>query len=184
MPIIVSLLKQGNKNLFVLVYVDDIIITSNDVVATSNLKQYLHNTSSIKDLGDLRYFLGIEVSRSSKDIFLCQRKYILDILQDTCMTGARISLFQLEQNICLLPTTGELILNSTIYHRLISHLLYLTIAYSDIQFAVNNLSQFMQYPRTCHLDVAYRVLRYIKGKIDTGIFLSSSTTLHIHGYTD
>ena len=121
-------------------YVDDIIIIGNDVVAISNLKQYLHKTFSIKDLGDLRYFLGIEVSRSFKGIFFCQWKYILDILQDTDMTGARISLFSIERNIHFLPTTGEPISDATIYCRLIGRLLYLTVTHPDIQFAVNNLS--------------------------------------------
>ena len=91
----------------------------------------------MKDLGDLKYFLG-EVFLSSKGIFLCQRKYIFDILQDTGMTGACISLFPMEQNIHLFLTTGELIPDLTIYRRLIGRLLYLTVTNPDIQFAINN----------------------------------------------
>jgi hypothetical protein len=71
--------------IFVLVSVDN-IITGNNEVAISDIKQFLAQSFSIKDLGYLSYFLGIEVSRSKKGIFLCQRKYTLDILSDSGIT--------------------------------------------------------------------------------------------------
>ena len=73
----------------VLVYVDDIIIIGDDSMSITTLKHLLHTSFHIKDLGLLKYFLGIELARSSKGLFLNQRKYILDLLEDTDLLGAR-----------------------------------------------------------------------------------------------
>lgn len=67
----------------VLIYVDDLIISGNDSSAIVRFKKYLGECFHMKDLGTLKYFLGIEVSRSSEGIFLCQRKYTLDIIEET-----------------------------------------------------------------------------------------------------
>ncbi|KAL6325861.1 hypothetical protein AAG906_031094 [Vitis piasezkii] len=69
--------------ILLVVYVDDIIITGNDHAGISDLKAFMHSKFHTKDLGELKYFLGIEVSRSKKRIFLSQRKYVLDLLEET-----------------------------------------------------------------------------------------------------
>ena len=71
------------------VYVDDIIITGDDIVEIAQLKKKLSKEFEVKDLGQLRYFLGIEIARSPKGIVLSQRKYVLDLLSDTGMLGCR-----------------------------------------------------------------------------------------------
>jgi len=90
---------NGNSSTFVLVYVDDIIITGNDDLAIHQLKQFIENKFFIKDLGKLKYFFGIEVARSKNGIFLSQRKYISDILKDTSLIGGRVSDFSMEQHL-------------------------------------------------------------------------------------
>lgn len=66
----------------------------------------------------------------------------------------------------------------------VGRLLYLTVTRPDIAYSVNYLSQFMQHPRSTHMDAAFRVLRYLRGTINHGIFLSSSCSLQLQGYTD
>lgn len=73
----------------VLVYVDDIIITGDDEMEINKLKSLLHMKFSIKDLGRLKYFLGIEIAHSKKGLFLNQRKYVLDLLQETRNLGVK-----------------------------------------------------------------------------------------------
>ena len=70
-------------------YVDDIIITGNDKQGIDDLKRYLQNSIQTKDLGKLCYFLGIEVAQSKEGINLSQRKYVLDILEETGLLGSK-----------------------------------------------------------------------------------------------
>ena|SRR5436190_1871208 len=72
-----------------IVYVDDIVLTRDETEEISSLKQKLANEFEIKDLGALKYFLGIEVARSPHGIFLSQQKYVLNLLKDTRMLGCR-----------------------------------------------------------------------------------------------
>ena len=97
-----------------LIYVDDILITGNDVNAIVALKQFLHSHFRIKDLGDLKYFSGIEVSRSKKGISISQRKYALEILKDSDFLGAKPVSFPMEQNIKL-SYLGELLKDPSQY---------------------------------------------------------------------
>ena len=90
----------------------------------------------IKDLGDLKYFLGIEFSRSKVGIYMSQRKYALDILQDTRLTGARLDKFPMEQYLKLTPDDGELLKDPIKYRRLVGRLIYLTVTRPNIAFSV------------------------------------------------
>ena len=173
---------RNNICVFILVYVDDIIITGNNESFITKIKQFLAKSFSINDLGPLRYFLGIEVSRSKQGLFLFQRKYTLDILSDTEMLGSQPSSFPMEQHLRLRPDDGTPLTDPSIYRRLIGRLLYLTITRLDIQYDVNTLSQFMQNPHSSHLNAAYRVLRYLKGSVGKGTFLSSSSPLSLIGF--
>ena len=132
--------NKGPVRLFVLVYVDDIIVTCNDNLAIADFKHFLANAFSVKDLGTLRYFLGIEVSRSKQGLFLCQRKYTLDILSDSGMTASRPSDFSMEQHLRLHPDEGTPLSDPALYRRLVGRLLYLTVTRPDILYAVNSLS--------------------------------------------
>ena len=76
--------SKGTSFTAALIYVDDILLTGNDLKEIQHLKTSLLEKFLIKDLGNLKYFLGIEFSRSRKGIFMSQMKYALDIFQDTC----------------------------------------------------------------------------------------------------
>ena len=70
-------------------YVDDLVLAGNDLEEIRGIKQLLDNKFKIKDLGTLKYFLGMEIASSKEGISLYQRKYTLDLLQDTGMLGAK-----------------------------------------------------------------------------------------------
>ena len=86
----------GSSSVFVLVNVDDIIVTGNDPIRILQLKSFLEQKFYIKGLGKLKYFLGIEVARSQQGLFLSQRKYTMDILEDVGVTGGQIAEFPME----------------------------------------------------------------------------------------
>jgi hypothetical protein len=138
----------------------------------------------LKDLGNLKYFLGIEVARSKKCIFLSQRKYALEVLEDTGFLNAKPNTFPIEQNLALSKHDGDLIADSSSYRRLVGKLIYLTITKPDLAYAVQVLSQFMDKPRTSHLDAAHRVLWYIKQSSGQGILLLATSNIQLHTFCD
>ncbi|GKV48080.1 hypothetical protein SLEP1_g54916 [Rubroshorea leprosula] len=175
---------NNQKFIAVLIYVDDIIITGNDLSGISTLKVYLHTKFSIKDFGPLKYFLGIEVTQTPNGIVLSQRKYALDILTKAGMIGARPSAFPMEQHHHLNSESGEPIPDPSQYHRLVGRLLYLTITRPDICYSVGILTQFMQNPKKDHFEAAMRMLRYIKSSPGQGIMLSSINRPQLTAYCD
>ncbi|CAL5354469.1 unnamed protein product [Camellia sinensis] len=149
----------------------DVILAGNDLQQIQELQKFLNDHFKPKDLGNLKYFLGIEVARSTKGIFLPQRKYALEILKDTGFLGAKPSKFPMEQNLTLNENDGELITDPSSYRRLVGCLIYLTITRPNLVYAIHVLSQFVDKPRVPHLDTAHRVLRYIKQMPSQGILL-------------
>ena len=77
---------------------DDIVLTSNNAAASQKFKAYLNACFSIKDLGPLKYFLGIEIARGPEGMFLCQCKYTLDIIEECGLLGAKPAEFAIEEN--------------------------------------------------------------------------------------
>ena len=132
------------------VYVDDIIITRSDVEGIQRLKQFLQKEFNTKDLGRLRYFLGIEVAYANGCIALSQRKYTLDILKEVGLHDAKPGEAPMDPGVRLDNENGELLHNPEKYRRLVGKLNYLTITRPDISFAVSMVSQFMSSPRTTH----------------------------------
>jgi len=133
--------KTLNDFIVVLIYVDDVIIASNTLTAINKVKQYLRTTFPIKDLGKLKYFLSIEVARSSKGIVLYQRKYALDILADSGFSGAKPVSFPMESTLKLSAHDASPPLSDPAsYRRLIGRLLYLTLTRPDLSYAIQTLS--------------------------------------------
>ena len=122
------------------VYVDDIIITKSDKEGIQILINYLSSSFLIKYLGKLHYFLGIEVVRSKAGINLSQRKYTLDILQDTGYLGSKPVATPMESNLKLMLDEGDLIDDPDTYCKLVGKLIYLTITRHDISYAVSIVS--------------------------------------------
>lgn len=129
--------------IIILVYVDDILVASNDVQAVTYFKNFLDDKFKLKDLGCLKYFLGLEVARSSKGISLCQRKYVLELLAEASELVAKPIKSPMEQHAKLSNYHGELVSDPSQYRRLIGKLLYLTLTKPDIAFSAHQLSQFL-----------------------------------------
>ncbi|CAL2265004.1 unnamed protein product [Prunus armeniaca] len=140
-----SLFSRSHDSYFttLLIYVDNIIITGNDPTSIKYLVGVFHEKFRIKDLGDLIYFLGIEVSRSKRGIVISQRKYTLDILKDAGLLRACPYDFPMEQKLKLTPIDGDMLLELAHYRRLVRQLIYFTVTRSDIVYSIHILRQFM-----------------------------------------
>ncbi|XP_062118484.1 uncharacterized mitochondrial protein AtMg00810-like [Humulus lupulus] len=145
---------------------------------------FLHGDLHEEDLGVLKYFLGIEVARSPHGLFLCQRKYALDIISEVGLLGAKPAGSPIEQNHRLAHAKGELLAKPESYRRLMGRLIYLAVTRLDLSYSVHVLSQFMQHPKHEHWDATIRVVRYLKGAPGHGILLRSDSDLSLQGWCD
>ena len=150
------------------------------------ITQLLDNAFKIKDLGDLKFFLGFEVARTPTGINLCQRKYALDILNDTGMLGSKIVSTPSNYTTRLhqLSVSSISVADASSYRRLIGKLIYLTNTRPYITYVMQHLSQFVAAPTSAHQKSSFRILRYIKRSPGAGIFLSADSNIHLKGFSD
>ena len=127
-------------------YVDDIILTGDYEEELLKIKRSLEKEFEVKDLGPLRYFLGMEVARSKRGIFVSQRKYTLDLLKKTSMLGCKLTSTHVDSKRKLRREEKRVLVDKGRYQRLVGRLIYLTHTGPDIGFTVSVLSQFMNHP--------------------------------------
>ncbi|RVW87743.1 Retrovirus-related Pol polyprotein from transposon RE1 [Vitis vinifera] len=125
------------KMAILIVYVDDIILSGNDMEELQNLKKYLSEEFEVKNLGNLKYFLGMEVTRSRKGIVVSQRKYILDLLKETGMLGCKPIDTPMDSQKKLGIEKESTPVDRGRYQRLVGHLIYLSHTWPDIGFAMS-----------------------------------------------
>lgn len=178
-----------------LVYVDDLLLAGNNIASIDRLKLMLSNTFRMKDLSAVKYFLGLEIDRSSADFFVSQKKYVVELIEEFGLTSATPLKLPMDIHLRLTPKTGNALKDPHLYQRLLGKLIYLTITapcYSfliflsrpDIVFSVHILSQFMQHPTTAHMNAATKLLRYINSNPGQGILLASSSAATLKAYCD
>ncbi|KAI5653036.1 hypothetical protein M9H77_30223 [Catharanthus roseus] len=141
------------------------------------IKQTLHDMFKIKDLGEARYFLGIEFARNNERIQLNQRKYALDLLHDAGFTSNKPAVTPIEVNVKFCPGDSELLANNSEYIRVIGKLLYLTRTRPDLCFSIQQLSQFLDQPIVLHWKALHRILRYVKAAPSQGLLFSSRNNM-------
>ena len=176
--------QTANSFIALLVYVDDVILASNDMTEIKQVKDSLHRQFTIKDLGELQYFLGLEVARTSNGICLNQRKYAVDLLREEQFLHCKPVSTPIDPSVKLMANDSPCLTDHSDYRRLIGKLLYLTLTRPDISYAVQQLSQFVNQPTELHLKAAHRLLRYIKKAPSQGLFFAADNPLELKGYSD
>lgn len=145
-----------------MLYVDDIIITGPSESSINDTKYYLHIQLKLRDLGDLKYFLGLKIIHLTQGITLNQRKYTLQLLEDTRFLTCKMKSIPMDPQKILDATMGDPIKDIFQYRCIIGRLLYLTLSHPDITFVVHKLSQFWASPKTSHLMAVHHLLQYLK----------------------
>ncbi|RVW69978.1 Retrovirus-related Pol polyprotein from transposon RE1 [Vitis vinifera] len=176
--------SHAGKMTILIVYVDDIILSGNDMEELQNLKKYLSEEFEVKDLGNLKYFLGMEVARSRKGIVVSQRKYILDLLKETGMLGCKPIDTPMDSQKKLGIEKESTPVDRGRYQWLVGRLIYLSHARPDIGFAVSAVSQFMHSPTEKHMEAVYRILRYLKMTPGKGLFFRKTENRDTEVYSD
>ncbi|GJT04378.1 cysteine-rich receptor-like protein kinase 8 [Tanacetum coccineum] len=136
--------------LALVIYVDDILLTGNNLNLINHIKKQLDEAFIIKDLGNLNYYLGIEFLRSAKGITMTQRKYVIELLSSAEVLDLKPSHIPVDPIKKLNDTDGDLITDPSQSRALVGKLLYLTITRPNLSYAAH-LSQFSHSPRTPHL---------------------------------
>ncbi|KAE8656318.1 Nodulation-signaling pathway 2 protein [Hibiscus syriacus] len=177
--------KRDTGNVYALVYVDDIVITGPSSCEIQAVVQLLSSAFSLKDLGALHFFLGIEVHRSRECLFLNQKKFVLELLEKTNMTRAAACHTPMVLAPKLSKDAGELLPNPSEYRSVVGSLLYLCHTRPDLSYSVGKVAQFMHAPREMHWLAVKRILRYLVGTIDYGLmFQASKAELTVSAFAD
>nr|AAT85031.1 putative polyprotein [Oryza sativa Japonica Group]ABF96679.1 retrotransposon protein, putative, Ty1-copia subclass [Oryza sativa Japonica Group] len=178
--------NKGSLTIFLLIYVDDIIVVSSRKEAVSALLQDLQKEFALKDLGDLHYFLGIEVTKIPGGILMSQEKYASDLLKRVNMSDCKSVATPLSASEKLIAGKGTILgpNDATQYRSIVGALQYLTLTRLDIAFSVNKVCQFLHNPTTEHWAAVKRILRYIKQCTGLGLRICKSSSMIVSGYSD
>jgi histone deacetylase 1/2 len=178
--------EKGNISMYVLVYVDDIIVASSTPSATSALLNDLNKDFALKDLGDLHYFLGIEVNKVLDGIILTQEKYASDVLKRVGMSDCKPVTTPMSTSEKLSIHEGDALgpNDATQYRSVVGALQYLTLTRPDISFSVNKVCQFLHAPTTVHWAAVKRIMRYIKHTTKLGLKIGKTPSLLVSGFSD
>lgn len=165
------------------IYVDDLLYTGNDEKMLEEFKSSMKAEFEMTDLGRMKYFLGIEVVQTNVGIHVSQRKYAAEILTRFKMLGCNAVVNPIVPGNKLGQDDGELT-DETKFKQLVGSLMYITTTRPDIQFVVSFISRFMSRPTEAHYAAAKRVLRYLQGTLDYGIWYKRGGIGRMDVYTD
>ncbi|XP_015170395.1 uncharacterized mitochondrial protein AtMg00810-like [Solanum tuberosum] len=164
--------------------IDDLLVTGSNKAMVNQFMQEMETKFEMSNLGEMSYFLEMEIHQATARIFISQRKYAWDILKRFKMERCKSTPTPLVHNEKISKFEGGDRADPTIYRSLIGSLLYLTATRPDLMFAASLLSRFMQSRCQVHLGVAKRTLRYIEGTADYGIWFKREEQGQLMGYSD
>jgi transposase InsO family protein len=175
---------DGGKILIVSLYVDDLIFTSTDESMFVKFRNSMKLEFDMIDLGKMKYFLGVEVLQNPDGIYISQRKYAIEVLERFRMEKSNSVKNPIVPGVRLMKDEEGAKVNATMYKQLVGSLMYPTATRPDLMYVVSLISRFMASPTELHLQAAKRVLRYLKGTMDLGVFHRKEGNGELMAYTD
>ncbi|XP_023742457.1 uncharacterized mitochondrial protein AtMg00810-like [Lactuca sativa] len=175
--------RQGDQIAYLLLYVDDIVLTASTTSLLHHIIASLRPEFSMTDLGVLNYFLGVAVSRDNQGMFLSQQKYAIQILEQAHMLNYKPARTPADTS-AKFDGSGPPVTDPTLYRSLTGALQYLTFTRPDITNVVQQVCLFMHDPREPHFTALKRILRYLRGTLDHGLQLYASPSHGLVAYSD
>nr|DAD19456.1 TPA_asm: hypothetical protein HUJ06_020919 [Nelumbo nucifera] len=165
---------KGGKLRIVSVYADDLIFIGNDEIMFEKFKNSMKQEFDMSDLGKMKYFLGVEVVQDSEGIFINQKKYANEVLER----------FGMENSNLVKNPIGGAGVDATAYKQMVGSFMYMTATRPDLAYVVSLISRFMERPTELHQQAVKRVLRYLKGTTELGIFYKRGGEEKLVAYSD
>jgi hypothetical protein len=151
-------LRRGQDTAYLLLYVDDMILSASSPAALRRIVEQLRSSFAIKDMGPVKYFLGVEVERTPQGFFLSQRKYTTDVLERAGMANCKPVSTPADTRSKVSHDDGTPLRDATWYRAMAGALQYLTLTRPDIAYAVQQVCLHMHAPRDSHSAMIKRVL--------------------------
>jgi len=177
-------LSEGGNILIISLYVDDLIFTGNDENMFEEFKKSMKKEFNMSDLGKMHYFLGVEVIQNEKGIYICQKKYVRDLLERFGMEKSNLSRNPIAPGCKLIKDENGVKVDVTKYKQIVGCLMYLAATRPDLMYVLSLISRFMNCPTELHMNAIKRVLRYLNGTTDLGILYKRNGTEKLEAYTD
>ena len=178
---------EGNSRIVILLWVDDILMVSNNENVMSKTRENLIATFQMKDLGEMNWFLGIHFVRQKGCIMMSQKQLVERLLESQGMNDCKPRKLPLDPGILKADLNGKPLKGSQVtqFRSIIGSLIHLmSCTRPDLSFCVTFLSQFMKDPNESNLLVAKDVLRYLKGTAEISLVFTKATDVFLNGYSD
>jgi hypothetical protein len=177
--------KTIGKDLFVCqIYVDDIIFGSTNKEFCEEFGELMSKEFEMSMIGELNYFLGLQIKQLKQGTFVCQSKFVKDLLKKFGLMDAKTINTRMATNGHLDLDEGGIPVDIKLYRSMIGSLLYLTASRPDIMFSVCMCARFQANPKECHLTAVKRILRYLKLTPNVGLWYPKGAQFEIIGYSD
>nr|AAL31657.1 Putative Zea mays retrotransposon Opie-2 [Oryza sativa]AAM08711.1 Putative Zea mays retrotransposon Opie-2 [Oryza sativa Japonica Group]AAP51900.1 retrotransposon protein, putative, Ty1-copia subclass [Oryza sativa Japonica Group] len=177
-------LKHGDNQLFVQIYVDDIIFDCSSHALVVEFAETMRREFEMSMMGELSYFLGLQIKQTPQGTFVHQTKYTKDLLRWFKMENCKPISTPIGSIAVLDPDEDGEAVNQKEYRSMIGSLLYLTAYRPDIQFVVCLCARFQASPRASHRQAVKRIMRYLNHTLEFGIWYSTSSSICLSGYSD
>ncbi|GKC19744.1 putative ribonuclease H-like domain-containing protein [Tanacetum coccineum] len=170
--------------LLVQVYVDDIIFGSTKKELCTEFEKLMHKKFQMSSMGELTFFLGLQVSQKDDGIFISQDKYVDEILKKFSLSTVKTTSTPMETSKPLLKDVKAKDVDAHLYRSMIGSLMYLTASRPDIMFVVCACARFQVTPKVSHLHAVKRIFRYLKGQPKLGLWYPKDSPFDLEAYTD
>ncbi|GKF37635.1 uncharacterized mitochondrial protein-like protein [Tanacetum coccineum] len=170
--------------LLVQVYVDDIIFGSTKKSLCTEFEKTMHKKFQMSSMGELTFFLGLQVKQKEDGIFISKDKYVTEILKKFGFTDVKTASTPMETQKPLLKDKDGEEVDVHLYRSMIGSLMYLTSSRPDIMFAVCACARYQVNPKVSHLHVIKRIFRYLKGQPKLGFWYLKDSLFNLVAYTD